>query len=98
MTLTVALIIAGVFAVAYAAFLALSDFGLWLRQELTWLTVVIGCGVTLGCIALVDTDAASVAGLFFAVTGTPIIVESLIRTWRNHRATQRAQMGPRDGE
>ena len=98
MTLTVALIIAGVFAIAYAAFLALSDFGLWLRQELTWLTVVIGCGATLGCIALVDVDAAGLAGLFFAVTGTPIVVESLIRTWRNHRAAQRAQMGPRDGE
>lgn len=98
MTLIVALLIAAVLSALYALLLALTDFGLWLRQELTWLSVVIGCGVTLGCVALVDAPAAQLGALFFAVTGLPIVAESLIRTWRNHRAAQRAQMGPTDGE
>jgi len=82
----------------YAWFLARTDFGMWLRQELTWLTVVVGVGLTLGCIALVDMSAAGLAALFFGVTGTPIIAESVLRMYRNYRAIQRRQMGGGDGD
>lgn len=97
MTLTLALILAFVLSAAYATFLALTDIGRWARQELTWLTVVIGVGLTLGCIAVVDADAAGLAGVFFAATGLPIVAESVLRMYRNHRAVQQRQMGGRDG-
>lgn len=98
MTLTLALAIAGLLSIVYAVFLARSDFGLWLRQEMTWLSVVLGVGLTLGGIALVDLAAAGLAALFFAVTGAPIVAESLVRMWRYHRETQRLQMGRRDAD
>jgi len=98
MTLTIALIAAAVLSTIYALLLALTDFGLWLRQELTWLSVVFGVVLTLGCAALVDADAALMVALFFAATGLPIVVESLVRAWRNHRAAQAVQLGERDGD
>lgn len=97
MTLNLALLLAFVLSVLYAAFLALHDAGQWMRQELTWLTVVLGVGMTLGCIAAVDTAAAGVAAMFFAATGTPIVFESLVRMYRNHRAITKQQMGNGDG-
>ncbi len=96
MTLIAALSAALILSTAYALFLALTDFGLWLRQELTWLSVVFGVSLTLTCIALVDPAAAQLAALFFAATGLPIVVESLVRAWRNHRAAQAVQLGERD--
>ena len=98
MTLSLALILAFVLSVLYAAFLALHDAGQWIRQELTWLTVVLGDGMTLGCIAAVDLHAAGIAALFFAVTGTPIVFESLVRMYRNHRAITKQQMGKGNGD
>lgn len=98
MTLNLALALAFLLSGLYAAFLAMTDFGLWLRQELTWLTVVIGVGITLACITLVDLGAATIAALFFAVAGLPIVAESLWRMWRIHRAVQRKQTEKRDGE
>ena len=98
MTLSLALILAFVLSAIYAAFLALTDAGLWLRQELTWLSVVLGCGLTIGCIAVVDQGAAGMAALFFAATGAPIVVESLARMYRNQRAVQRRQLGRGDGD
>lgn len=98
MTLNLALALAFVLSLLYAAMLAATDFGSWLRQELTWVTVVLGVGMTLGCIALVDRDAAAVAALFFAVAGTPIVGESLYRMWRTHRETQHKQLEPKNGE
>ena len=98
MTLSLALILAFVLSAIYAAFLALTDVGLWLRQELTWLSVVLGCGLTIGCIAVVDQGAAGMAALFFAATGAPIVVESLARMYRNQRAVQRRQLGRGDGD
>ena len=44
MNLTIALSVAAILSTIYAAFFALTDFGLWLRQELTWLSVVFGVG------------------------------------------------------
>lgn len=98
MTFNLALALAFLLSGLYAAFLAMTDFGLWLRQELTWLTVVIGVGITLACMMVVDGSAATVAALFFAVTGLPIVAESLFRMWRIHRAVQRKQTEKRDGE
>ena len=98
MTLNLALALAFLLSSLYAAFLAMTDFGLWLRQELTWLTVVIGVALTLACIALIDLRAAGVAALFFGATGLPIVFESLFRMWRMHRAVQRKQTEKRDGE
>ena len=98
MTLNLALALAFVLSLLYAAMLAATDFGSWLRQELTWVTVVLGVGMTLGCIALVDRDAAAMAALFFAVAGTPIVGESLYRMWRTHRETQHKQLEPKNGE
>ena len=98
MTLNLALALAFLLSGLYAAFLAMTDFGLWLRQELTWLTVVIGVALTLTCIALIDLRSAGVAALFFVATGLPIVAESLFRMWRIHRAVQRKQTEKRDGE
>lgn len=98
MHLTFALVLALMVGTAYAVLLALTDFGLWLRQELTWLSVVLGVAATLGCMALVDAAAAYTALLFFAAAGLPIVVESLIRMWRNHRAAQGEYLRVRDGE
>lgn len=98
MTLNLALALAFVLSLLYAAILAGTDFGLWLRQELTWVTVVLGVGCTLGCIALVDVRAATVAALFFAVAGVPIVGESLYRMWRTHREAQHKQLELRSGE
>jgi predicted DNA repair protein MutK len=98
MTLNLALALAFLLSGLYAAFLAMTDFGLWLRQELTWLTVVIGVGITLACMMVVDSSAATTAALFFVATGLPIVVESLFRMWRMHRAVQRKQTEKRDGE
>ena len=98
MTLTLALALSAVLSTVYAVALARTDFGLWLRQEMTWLTVVMGVGMTLGGMALVDTEAATLAVWFFAATGAPIVAESLVRMWRQHREAQRLQMGRRDGE
>lgn len=98
MTLNLALALAFLLSGLYAAFLAMTDFGLWLRQELTWLTVVIGVGITLACMMVVDGSAATTAALFFVATGFPIVAESLFRMWRIHRAVQRKQTEKRDGE
>lgn len=88
LALILTLLLAFLLASLYALFLALADMGLWLRQEQTWLTVILGVGLTLGCLAVVDFAAAALAALFFAVTGLPIVVESLWRTYRQHRAQQ----------
>ena len=77
MTLNLALALSAVLSTVYAVFLARSDFGLWLRQEMTWLTVVVGVGMTLGGIALVDAAAAGLAVWFFVAGGAPIVVRSL---------------------
>lgn len=98
MTLNLALALAFVLSLLYAAILAATDFGLWLRQELTWVTVVLGVGMTLGCIALVDRNAATMAALFFAASGVPIVGESLYRMWRTHREAQNKQLELRNGE
>ena len=98
MTLNLALALAFVLSLLYAAMLAATDFGLWLRQELTWVTVVLGVAMTLGCMALVDRNAAGLAALFFAVAGVPIVGESLYRMWRTHRETQHKQLEPKNGE
>lgn len=98
MTLNLALALAFALSLLYAAMLAGTDFGLWLRQELTWVTVVFGVGMTLGCIALVDLRAAAMAALFFAASGVPIVGESLYRMWRTHREAQHKQMEPKNGE
>jgi len=98
MAYTLALSLAFLLSICYALFLALTEPGQWLRQELTWLSVVVGVGMTLVCIALVDTQTAQAAAVFFAVTGAPIVIESLIRMYRHWRDTQEKLMGPRDGE
>lgn len=98
MTMILAILLAFILSALYAAFLALTDIGQWARQEVTWLTVVVGVGITLGCVALVDQDAAQVAVLFFAATGAPIVVESVLRMYRNHRAMLRRQMSGPDGD
>ena len=98
MAYTLALSLAFLLSICYALFLALTEPGQWLRQEMTWLTVVVGVGLTLGGIALVDTQAAGLAVWFFAATGLPIVAESLVRMWRQHRAAQRLQTERRDGE
>jgi hypothetical protein len=97
-TLNLALVLALLLSGLYAAFLAMTDFGLWLRQELTWLTVVVGVGLTIVCIAIVDQHAARMAALFFGATGLPIVLESLWRMWKAHREAQRRQMEPKRGE
>ncbi len=98
MTLNLALALSFVLSLLYAAILAGTDFGLWLRQELTFVTVVFGVGMTLACIALVDIAAAGMAALFFAVTGAPIVGESLYRMWRTHRETTAKQLEIKSGE
>lgn len=98
MTFNLALALAFLLSGLYAAFLAMTDFGLWLRQELTWVTVVLGVGMTLACIALVDLQAAGTAALFFAASGVPIVGESLYRMWRTHREAQHKQLELKNGE
>ena len=98
MAYTLALSLAFLLSICYALFLALTEPGQWLRQEMTWLSVVVGVGMTLGCMALVDVAAAQVAAVFFAVTGAPIVIESLIRMYRNWREAQRKLLEPRNGE
>ena len=57
--------------------------GMWATLHLTWLTVVVGCGLVLLFVALVDTDAAQLAAWMFAAGGTPIVVRSLWLTAAN---------------
>ncbi len=98
MTLGLALTLAFVLSALYAAFLARADAGLWLRQEQTWLSVVIGVALTLGCIAAVNASVAAMTALFFAASGTPIVFESLLRQYRQHREAQKLQLGRGDGK
>lgn len=64
---------AGVTATAYAAALA-TPRGRQFRRDDTWLSVVVGVGLTLAWLAIKDKRSAQRALEMFAVTGTPIIV------------------------
>ena len=48
--------------------------------------MVLGCGLVLLFVALVDTDAARLAALMFAAGGTPIVVRSLWLTVKHAAA------------
>ena len=69
-------------SVAYA-FLLTTGIGRQFRLMYTWLSVVVGVGMTLGWLALVSRRAASLGLVLFAVTGAPIaalcVLEDIIR-------------------
>lgn len=72
-----ALVAAGVTATAYALILSTSWGRRW-AVALTWTTVVLGDALTLFWLAMFNRQAALDALLFFVVTGTPIIIRSLV--------------------
>jgi hypothetical protein len=72
-----ALVAAGVTATGYALILSTSWGRRW-AVALTWTTVVLGDALTLFWLWTFNQAAALDALLFFVVTGTPIIVRSLV--------------------
>lgn len=57
--------------------------GQWWTLYATWATVVLGCGLVLLFVALVDADAALLAVAMFVAGGTPIVIRSLWLTARH---------------
>ncbi|HXF60741.1 MAG TPA: hypothetical protein VNK95_03945 [Caldilineaceae bacterium] len=70
------LLAAGVSSAIYALWLTGKEGRKW-ADEQTWATVVAGTAMTLAWYALEDSKAAKRAWLYFAVTGTPIVIRSL---------------------
>lgn len=70
-----ALIIAALAATLYAALLS-TEWGVRITLAKTHYTVIIGVLLTLGCLAIFDWQAAAWAGLFFVITGIPMVVRS----------------------
>lgn len=65
----------------------------WLEQRgydegYMGLIVAVGVGVTLAGVAILDTRAAALAFVAFALTGAPMVAGSV---WRHARARERAQ-------
>lgn len=77
-----------------AAFLASTLYAIALSTKLgmsltlakTHYTVIVGVGMTIGFVALVDFDAAALLLKFFAVTGIPIVARS---EWLDYQERQR---------
>lgn len=79
MPLSLGVALAGAFitATAYALILSTQPGRRW-ATALTWTTVVLGVALTLFWLWTYDQQAAQEALTFFAVTGTPIIIRSLV--------------------
>ena len=89
----------GCFATCTAYALLLSTRrGMWMTLHLTWLTVVVGCGIVLLFVALVDAEAARLAAWMFAAGGFPIVVRSLWLTAANLWALLQYRISERGGE
>ncbi len=73
-----ALLLAGLWGTLYALWLQRTRQGAFLAARMTWLSVVIGCGVNL-LIALLVMDVSTwllLVGLF-VTSGVPIVIRSL---------------------
>ncbi len=64
----------------------------WTHSK-TWTTVVLGCALVLGALALYDTAAALTASIFFAVGGAPILVRELILEFRREQSIVNRHIG-----
>jgi hypothetical protein len=87
LSLGAALVFAGVSAVGYALILSTSWGRRW-AVALTWTTVVLGDALTLFWLATFDQQAAIKALMFFAVTGTPIIIRSLVLDFQERESVR----------
>lgn len=63
---------------AYAAFLYLHRWGVKLRVFLTFVTVIIGCGIIWFFTWLADPDAGITLALHLLAGGLPIIVFAIV--------------------
>ena len=75
----------------YAALLS-TPLGLRWTMAQTWTTVALGTALVLGWLAWFDWRTASLALLFFAVGGLPIVMRSLVIDFRERERIRR--MGP----
>lgn len=63
---------------AYAAFLYLTKWGTKLRVFLTFVTVIIGCGIIWLFVWLADPRAAAVMGMHLVAGGLPIVIFAVV--------------------
>lgn len=63
---------------AYAAFLYLTKWGTKLRVFLTFVTVIIGCGIILAFVWLADPKAGALTAWHMAAGGLPIVIFSIV--------------------
>ncbi len=89
--LTVCLLLSVVYAFALS-----TQLGRYLCSEQTWLTVVAGTLLVLGCMAYVDANAALLALAFFVAGGVPMIARSIYIQFRHYLANT-TDYAPRDG-
>lgn len=80
-----ALIVCLLLSVVYAFALS-TKLGRYLCAEQTWLTVVAGTLLVLGCMAYVDADAALLALSFFVAGGIPMIARSVYIQFQHYIA------------
>ena len=78
-----AVVLAAFWGTAYAVWLQRTKSGAFIAARLTWLSVVIGCGLNL-LIALIVLDGHVwlVLMAIFAASGSPIVIRSLINERR----------------
>lgn len=76
--------LAGFWGISWAVFLQFTPWGKWLAVRRTWITVLIGVGVTL-VTALPAVDISTLLKLIglFAASSLGIIVRSLHNEWRD---------------
>jgi hypothetical protein len=78
MTELIAFVAGIIWGVIWVSFLYGTKRGRWVRMYRTWITVVVGVGVTLLIQGVVfGVDVAVSALIVFAGSGTPIILASL---------------------
>lgn len=91
--------LAGIWGSVYAVWMQRTHAGAFISARYTWLSVVIGVGVTL-LIALIVIDIHTwlVLVALFAASGTPIVIRSLVNEHRLNQAVLNAQTTRTTGE
>lgn len=81
--------IMAMFGCCYALLLECSERWLRVVSRATWLTVVIGVGVTLGFVGLFSVFSEFTywrVWVAFMLTGAPVTLRSLLRQWLHEKA------------
>lgn len=94
-----AVFLAGIWGLVYAVWMQRTHAGAFFSARLTWLSVVVGVGLTL-LIALIviDVDLWLVLVSLFAASGTPIVIRSLINEHRLNQAVLNSKTTGTTGE